>query len=415
MYPRRISNIFSPEKEEFTGWWDNLYISYTGNALHTGELYTTSPTFEQLFYQDTYDSTGEPITQHREGVKHSITMSYEQKVLNAFDFDARLNYNEIWADRDKENNKLVRGYDYNSRLSLRTTIYGLFTPEVGSLRAVRHIIEPSFSYSIKPDFSQNDRFYSFGSININSSPRSEAISFSIHNKLDAKILDGENKVKTLNDILSLNSSISYDFKRNPKGFSNITHTISIMPYSVPIRDVDLKLGQASFRITQDPYNFDIKRYDFRTSVGLSGSFSYKDYFPPPLGTKPALMSGEQGADTTSFSQVEQAGKEIKKPWNISFSYTYAKNRETGIYSGGLHTNLDFNVTQNWSVMYNNYYNFKEHKLVSQGINISRDLHCWVLTFRWEKSGDYWSYRFQVHAKDLPDLKFRHSDSKHYGL
>lgn len=413
LYSRRISEIFSPEKEDFIGWWDNLYISYTGNALHTAELHTTSPTLAQLFYQDTYDSSGEPITQHREGAKHSISLRYEQPIFDILDFNASLNYNEIWADKDKNNNKLVRGYDYNSRISLRTTIYGLFSPEAGNLQAVRHIIEPSFSYSIKPDFSQNDRFYSFGTININSSARSEAISFSLHNKLDAKILDRENKIKTLNNILSLNSSISYDFKRKPKGFSNITHTMSIMPYSIPIRDLELKLGQASFNITQDPYNFNIKQYNFRTTIGLNGSFSYKDYFPTPLGTKPGISTAEQGADTISVPQIKPGDKEITKPWNISFSYSYAKNLETGQYSGGVHTNLGFNLSQNWNVNYNNYYNFQEHKLVSQGINITRDLHCWILTFRWEKSGDYWSYRFQVHAKDLPELKFRHSDNKHY--
>lgn len=413
LYSRRISEIFSPQKEEFNDWWDNLYISYTGKALHTAELYTTSPTLAQLFYQDTYDSSGEPITQHREGAKHSISLTYEQKLFDILDFDAGMNYNEIWADKDKNNNKLVRGYDYSSRISLGTTIYGLFTPEAGNLQAVRHIIEPSFSYSIKPDFSQNDRFYSFGTININSSPRSEAISFSLRNKLDAKILDKKDKVKTLNNVLSLNSSISYDFKRKPKGFSNITHNISIMPYSIPIADIELKLGQASFNITQDPYNFDIKQYNFRTTIGLNGSFLYKNYFPTPLSTKPALTPGEQETETTELPQIEQEDKLLTKPWNISFSYTYRKDIETGRYSGGVHTNLGFNLTQNWNINYNNYYNFQEHKLVSQGINISRDLHCWILTFRWEKSGDYWSYRFQVHAKDLPELKFRHSDSKHY--
>ena len=102
-----------------------------------------------------------------------------------------------------------------------------------------------------------------------------------------------------------------------------------------------------------------------------------------------------------------------KPWDITSSFSYKKNTQTGYYSSGLHNTLHVNLTKNWNLTYSNYYNFKEKELISQSIDVYRDLHCWQLKFSWDKSGTYWSYRLEIQVKKLPDLRFLQSDSKSY--
>jgi hypothetical protein len=413
MFQRHISQFFDKEKEDFTDWWDNFYLSYTGNLLHRVEVNKKSPSFSELLYHDTYDLSGNIVTQHREGVKHSISLRYDRqnkKILGFLSFLQSFNYKEIWADKDKKNNKLVRGYFYNTSTTVSAPIYGIFTLNTGRLRAMRHIINPKISFGWNPDFSKNDIFYSFSPIIISKAEKSERLSFSLDNKLQAKILDKSNKIRKLNNLFYMNSFLSYDFEKKPKGFSDLSHKISVMPFSVGIGKTNMKLSN-SFNCKQDFYSLEIENYSINSTFSLNGNLSYVDYFPYKELKQVQDRFSSQGKDTLDIG-IEKP-EESQKPWSISMSCAFTKNKKTGYYSSGLHTSSRFNLTKNWNIDYNSYYNFKEHKLISQGINIYRNLHCWQLRFTWSKSGDYWSYRFQINAKKLPDLKFRHSDRKHW--
>ena len=401
LYQKRISQFFDKEKEEFQNWWDDFYFSYSGNLIHKAEINKKSPNFEEFFYHDTY-SNGDIITEHREGVKHKISLKYERKLFGFLSFWQSLNYNEIWADKDTENHKLVRGYDYNTSATLRAPIYGIFNFNTKKLKAIRHIISPQITYTMRPDFSENDRFYTYP-VSISSSSKSEKISFSIENKLQAKILDKTEKIKKLNNLFSLNSSFSYDHIAkgdDGKGFSDISHSISIMPVGFLVRNMNLHLSN-SFKCKQYFYTLEAKNYSLNTKFSIDGEKNYYDYFP-------FLKSEEKNLSENDLDEI----KKIQKSWKLSSTFSYSKNVENDYYSSGIHNSLRFFLTKNWSVDYGNYYNFKEHKLISQSINIHRDLHCWQIKFSWSKSGDYWSYRFQISAKKLPDLKFRHSERKY---
>ena len=408
MYQRRISQLFDKEKKEFSNWWDNFYLSYKGNAIHKAEINKKSPNLSELFYHDTYDSEGEIISQHREGIKHSISLKYDSKILNILTFIQSINYKEIWVDKDNKNNKLVRGYDYNTKTFVSIPIYGIFYLNTFGVKALRQIITPKINFTMHPDFSENDRFKKtndyFCPVSISSADRSQKLKISLVNKLQAKVLDKNEKIKKLNNLFSMDTSFDYDFEKKPKGFSDISHIVSVMPFSLEIGETNLNLSY-SFRCSQDFYSLKVENYTLNSTFSINGSQLYIDYFP--------YKNIEKEDDKLSSFQENTFGEQMMKPWNASMVFSYRRNRNTGYYSSGLHSSLRFNLTKNWSIDYKNYYNIKEHKLISQSINIYRDLHCWQLRFTWSKSGEYWSYRFQISAKKLPDLKFRHSDRKHW--
>lgn len=410
MYQQRISQLFYKENKEFSNWWDNFYLSYKGNAIHKAEINKKSPNLSELFYHDTYDSEGEIISQHREGIKHTISLIYESKILKVLKFYQYIKYNEIWADKDKDNNKLVRGYDYNSSTSASAPLYGIFNFNTKGLKAIRHIISPKVTYTMHPDFYKNDRFYSFYPITISKAGKSEKLSFSIENKLQAKIMGKSKKIRKLNNLFSLTSSFSYDFEKKPTGFSDIKHYGKIMTLNVETGPTKLNLS-TKFSCIQDYHSLKIKDYFYRVDLNLfiGSNLSYFDYFPYK---KLERNVNKQLNPEKNISNSIEDIKILQKPWNLSMVFGY-ENNKAGAYNSNLHNHLQLYLTKNWSIDYKNYYNFKEHKLISQSINIYRDLHCWQLRFTWSKSGEYWSYRFQISAKKLPDLKFRHSDRKHW--
>jgi len=404
LYRMNLAKILNKQLSE-KSILNNIYFSYNNTLLHYGKLNTNNPTLAQLLYKDTYDSLGNYISEHREGIKHSLSLSYNHDLLKYFKFQQSINYNEIWEDKDKNNKKFVRGYDYNSSTSISTDIYGVFAFPKGRLKALRHIITPKITYTMHPDFSSNDRFYNFSSISISKADRSGKISFGLTNKLQAKIIDKEGKPKKLNDLFTWKTSLSYDFQKKPKGFSTLTHNITTMPFNVAFGSTTLDFSN-KFIGVQDFYTMNLTNYELSATLSLKGNLDYMNYYP----VKPTFKM--KGISTDE--ECCNGSKKLEtKPWDITSSFTYKKNTTTGYYSSGLHNTLHVNLTKNWNLTYSNYYNFKEKELISQSIDVYRDLHCWQLKFSWDKSGTYWSYRLEIQVKKLPDLKFLQSDSKSY--
>ena len=399
-----LAKIFNKQASE-SSILNKIYFSYNNTLLHYGEVNTNDPTLAQLLYEDTYDSLGNYISEHREGVKHILSLKYTDDLFKYFKFQQSLNYNEIWEDKDKNNKKFVRGFDYNSSTSLSTNIYGVFSFSKGRLKALRHIITPNITYTMHPDFTKNDRFYNFSSISISKSDRSEKISLGLTNILQAKVIDKEGKLKELNDLFSWKTSLSYDFQKKPKGFSTLSHTINTMPFNMTLGTTTLNFSN-SFKGVQDFYTMNVTNYSLSATLSLKGNLDYLNYYPVKSTFKMKGISADE--ECCNGSQKRET-----KPWDITSSFSYSKNTETGYYSSGLHNTLHVNLTKNWSLTYSNYYNFKEKELISQSIDVYRDLHCWQLKFGWNKSGDYWSYRLEIKVKKLPDLKFLQTDSKSY--
>ena len=58
------------------------------------------------------------------------------------------------------------------------------------------------------------------------------------------------------------------------------------------------------------------------------------------------------------------------------------------------------------------YDFQAKELTPASITITRDLHCWQMSFAWVPFGHYqsWSFNIGVKAASLADLKYDKSQS-----
>ena len=149
IYPLRRSNPVGGYR-----WYENISLSYVLNAennINTGD--------SELFTRQTLDRM-------QYGIQQSIPISSTLKVLKFFTWTNSLTYNERWhwstirKSFDAATNSVVTdtvsGFrtnrDFNFNSSLSTRIYGMFQFKHGPMKALRHVINPSFSFSYHPDF-----------------------------------------------------------------------------------------------------------------------------------------------------------------------------------------------------------------------------------------------------------------------
>lgn len=108
------------------------------------------------------------------------------------------------------------------------------------------------------------------------------------------------------------------------------------------------------------------------------------------------------------------------PWSISLDYTfsYSKNYSRNTAPGAkkplssntisqmVRINGDFSLTPKWKIGYSTGYDFQQKEVTATSFNLTRDLHCWEMTFSCIPFGTHQSYNFQINVRSslLKDLK-----------
>ena len=449
-------------------WYEKISMSYSGKLTNS-----VSATESDIFSRQTLDNM-------RNGVQHTIPVQASFNVFNYINITPSFNYNERWyfkkVDRqwNPETNMVeeldpeygfYRLYDYTTALSFSTTLYGMWQVREKyknfKLQAIRHTFSPSISFSYAPDFS-NQKYGYFKTVQSDStgrttvySPfadnaygtpsqgRSMAMSFSLSQSLEAKVLSKRDStgIKKISLIDDFSISGSYNFLADSMKLSNI---------SLSLRSTfSGKIG-INLRATLDPYEVSPEgiRYNKLTwrrgnlgriiNTGWSFGYSFKsrdntkqpaindinsvppEYMNPfydPYGTMDPVLRRQYMAN---------AYYDFSLPWNIGFNYavnysvSYVNNGTTGIRRNITQT-IGFNGSITFSpkmaATFSGGYDIATNKLTTSSISITRDLHCWQMSFSWIPFGYYksWSFHIGVKAASLQDLKYDKSQSMYDNL
>jgi hypothetical protein len=72
----------------------------------------------------------------------------------------------------------------------------------------------------------------------------------------------------------------------------------------------------------------------------------------------------------------------------------------------MNADVDASLTPNWQISYNTRVDLVNHKVVSSGITIYRDLHCWEARLTWNPLGIGQGYflRINIKSPQLQDVK-----------
>ncbi len=468
-------NRFNPfERKRRTGkqkWYEKISMNYNMNAKNTMSI----P--DSMFFEPGF------LDEFKNGIKHQTSISSPIKVLKHFNLTNNItvtdrmyfrSYRKTWVNDTIIENDNTAGYyktisppvgyadaaydtiigyvktdtinkfhnilDFSFSSSLTTKLYGMLSFKKGPLRAIRHVMTPSVSFSYTPDFGDEnwgyygyyydeslsqEVQYSFSEGAIYGSPpnsKSGRLGFSISNNLEIKVPSKKDTITGTKKIALIDNftiSASYDLARDSLRWSklsmrgrtrlfkglNLTYSSRWDPYILD------STGTKNL----NKYEWEINRRLFRHenttwNIGLNLNLS-SDQFKKKGKKNGGADEGEDNVELNSDEYIDWT-----IPWTLNINYNlryttsdaynnYELNREKKLVQ-----TLDFNgnisITKKWKIGFRSGYDFEQGKLSYTSLNIYRDLHCWEMRFNWIPMGPRKSWNFTINVKSsmLQDLK-----------
>jgi lipopolysaccharide assembly outer membrane protein LptD (OstA) len=377
-----VSRIFpfAPKTGVKKGIIQNINLQYS--VAGQNQIQTT----DSLFFKK------EMFEDAKIGLRHSIPISTNFKILDYISASASTSYQETWLfktfeksydeETQLEVNDTINGFDayrtYNFSTSLGTTIYGMFNfGEDKKIQALRHVVRPSVSYNINPAF---DKYYDSYEIptadpEINneiveysrfqgtlygapSKTFSSSIGFSLSNTIEAKVRDKDTTALEAKKIIILNNlnfssgyNVSGDsLKWNPVRFTGSIPIVekldfnfngSLDPYALDnnnrrIDKFNIENGGSLFRLTN-------------ANISINYNFSSRDFQgdddddDDDLNNETLRNGGRRDdlfGDGTSINDntfYDDENKEEREdlgwynyaiPWDIRLAYTMTYNNSS---------------------------------------------------------------------------------------
>ena len=469
-----MTNLYPFQRKGKTSILDNFSIGYsmTGANRVTNSLGRLNPRAQRdSIAAFTFDNLPLFLENARKGIRHSIPLSYSFKFLKFFTMSPSVNYEEKWyfekldwkyvqdeatgnyvakADTIQGFNRIA---NYSMSVGLNTRIYGMYFFKSGSVKAIRHVINPSISFGLTPDFSKNPNYFDilrrptgptpvfepgveyrarhegflYGSSTMG---RAGSIGFGIGNNLEMKVKTEkdtvERKVMLLNNF-SLSSSYNLmadSFKLAPVSMSANTNILD--------NTINVNLSA-----TLDPYNY-VRRTDEEGRISETrvdsyawrgGSLGRLTNATLALNTNlnPQMRKRENSTrekvaasdipeeDKQHILQNPNAYVDFDIPWSLNISYNLNYRRPITRNADRLQPaqviqtvqlSGDLSISEKWKVTYNTGYHFESKQFTQTNVGISRDLHCWHMNLTWVPFGRFQSYNFTIAVKAsvLQDLK-----------
>ena len=415
-------------------WYQNIYFQYNSQFVHKGSKIVKN------------DST---VTRSQaQGARHRFSLRSPMKVFRYFNFNPSISVNEDWVDQiatakyDPLTKKIIirkkrqfaSRHTFSSHFGLRTTLYGLFEPNIGSLKYIRHKIDPSISFNYTPDFSSPFYGY-FTRIDTNGtltkvdkfqySPygrtptyRSQSMNISISNFFQGKLMDKEGKEKKI-DLLTATFSTNYNFLAQRLKWGNIAGNFRTRLFG---RNISFSTTHTFYCI--DKKNHLINKFNtLPTLLTLNTAFNFriteKTFQKKKKKKKNKTMSDSvnvhhpnEGILKTQFQDMNDQeymtqAKKVNIPWSLSFNLNYSYNRlqnKDNRHRIGVSSSASIQLTKNWKISWSAMFDVKRHKIASQNFSIYRDLHCWEMSFNWQPEVGYYFFQINIKASALQDIK-----------
>ncbi len=445
-------------------WYDKISVGYSANLTNKIKTHEDKILKSKL------------SRDWRNGFQHNIPIGASYKLARDLTFSANLNYtgvaylNSVRKSYDPIKDRVItdtiNGFKYAHNFTSSTSL--AFTPKFfgmydfkkgGKIKAIRHVISPSLSFSYTPDWGFDDdkyfktysRNYTDDEVRYNvlsegtfgfprKAMKAGMVNFSLDNNIEMKIRD--DKDSTSNDefkkiklLESFRISTSYNMFADSMKFSNIQLSGRT---SLLNRKVIINMGG-----TIDPYALNSQgarinkfagglgrlvtaHFTLGTSIDgntFGGNDKDKNNSNNSQGNRQGgINNGISGGDNVfgdrgdveSFNDINEY-VDFKIPWsfNIDYKFTYINSgRDKARILQNLRLRGDVNLTEKWKVSVNTGYDFTKKEVTMTSFNIFRDLHCWEMSFSAIPFGQRQSYEFRIAVKSslLQDLKYEKRDS-----
>jgi lipopolysaccharide assembly outer membrane protein LptD (OstA) len=440
---------FAPKVGTKKGFFQNINFQYSGRAEN--RVITTE---DALFGSTMFENA-------KSGMKHTIPISTNFKLLKYISVSTSANYEEIWTqntvnynDYNLETqiavkdtiNKIGTFRQYGLSASLGTTIYGTFNfGEDKKIQSIRHTIRPSISYSNRPSFEQYyDTYivdadgntaeytrYENSLFGIPSKSLSNSMGISLGNNFEAKVRDKDSTATEPRKIILLNNlniSTSHNFAadslrwsplRMSSGMSLFKSKMSINfggtfdPYTlnennIKINKYHITNGGGLLRLTSANvnmnYSFSSSQFqgsdddDDRNQQESASSGGRDDDL---FGKAEDFSDRRMNEDSNSNPSPTYPSYQVKIPWDLKLAYslTYVNSRGQKDFSNNsLMFSGNVDLTPKWQVGVSSGYDFKGDGFTYTQLRFNRDLNSWRLNFSWVPFSDRSSWNFFIGIK-----------------
>ncbi|NIA28431.1 MAG: hypothetical protein GWP06_00795 [Actinobacteria bacterium] len=441
-------------KRQKSHWYNSLYFSYNSTMLNSRREYLK---------RTSLDTTKQ--VERKRHLSHNLNFSLTspKKYLGWLSLNQSLVIRDDWfnaiqdfvldpatnqINSDKKNGFAARHiFSYNA--SANTKLYGMFTPGIADIQAIRHVVTPSFSFRYQPDFSdpkwgyyvevmdttgnkiKKDRF--------GGTPRggSQSINASVRNLFQMKRGYGEKEKKV--DLFTMDFNSGYNFNAKKFPFSDLRTSWR----ANPVRNFSLSAStthsfyqwDAATRSRASDYLFKdggwkkarfarLTNFRLNFSIRLQGKKEKKN---PGEKQEPEYLNDgtevfpEDEADMnvleddltqqTDRFQSERAFRSFNIPWrvNLNFNFSLNKSRDPDHPVKRYYldvTGAQVNLTPNWRISYSAHYDLEKRVVTHHRFTFYRKLHCWEAQVDWVPSGISKSvyFRINIKAPALRDIK-----------
>ena len=289
------------------------------------------------------------------------------------------------------------------------------------------------------------------------------VSFSLANNVEMKVKSDNDSIgeKKISLIENFTVSQSYNFAADSLRWSNINtslllrlskqfnlnlsatwdvYTYALNSYGNPVRVDKLRLthgkGLGRLSSTGTSFSYTFNNDTFRrkkknggdnppeTNGNLGNNPRDDDWDDSGYG-QPDRLSDKDNSDS-DLDLTPEGYVRWEVPWSLSVNYSvnygYGEfDKGKMEYKGRITQNLSLSgnirPTKNWEFSASASYNFDTHKIAYMNLNISRDLHCFMMRASVIPVGPYKSYNFHISVKSalLSDLKYDKRSSTSNGV
>ncbi|MCK4271491.1 hypothetical protein KAX22_02505 [bacterium] len=346
-------------------WYNSVYYRYSACFINSQKDWSE-------------EEDGQTVDKHEghQAVDQTLGLRVPLTLFGHLALTPSATYRETWFDRDKTGERYARRGDYDARVGATTTLYGLIQPHLGPLIGIRHVMKPSLNFSWRPDFEERDEYYAIPYIHSVGGPQ-KSLGMGLSNQFQIKLRKGDKERKY--NVADLNFNTSCNFRAETKKLSNLSSSLRVHPSS----NLHVTLGA---------------RHDFYEAESDELRLFSPRLLSFSIDTRVNLKGAGRGGQSGSVGKA--------KGWRMNLSHRYSESRSGGGIrkSSWLNGTVSFHPTTNWRVDYSGRYDIVDKEMVSQRIELYRDLHCWEARFVWEPTGIREGYYVRINIKAMKDIK-----------
>lgn len=436
-YPFRFGKNSGSSTSDYS-WYEMIGMSYGGLYQRVDNRTRSADTLPFTYY-------------NRQGISHNISFNAAPKA-GYVTISPYFSYNEKWYDQsqvitgfdtlgnpvtaDKNGFEAVRSFSMGVGAS--TKLYGMLQPPIPGVAGLRHTLLPSINYNYQPDFSEKkygyysqytdasgriQKFNRFQNELYGGAPMGEqqSIGISVGNIFEMKTSSADTTRKEQKfQLMNVSLGTNYNFAADSFNLADLS-----VNYRTDIGQYLGINGSSTYRF----YDYDrtrnarVNKYLFDQGKGIVELTNVSVSLSTSLrGEKKQAQTQQDVHDSIRVAENERnqqasgyrgvydtSEPDFSIPWSLSLNFNFAQNQENParkIRSANVSGNLDFNLTENWKFTASSSYDLITKQFAAPQINISRDLHCWLMNFSWSPLGPYSGYRFEIRVKapQLQDIK-----------